>query len=120
MKKVLLIEDDKTMQSLIKTLLELEGFSPLFPAEMEIDHICQDVKSHHPDAIIMDVNLRQVSGLDILTKIRNCNDIKNVKIIMSSGLNLRSDCLKAGADEFLQKPYMPDQLINWLKANINS
>jgi DNA-binding response OmpR family regulator len=116
-KKVLLIEDDKTMQSLIKTLLELEGFSPLLHLEMQMDSICQDIKTNHPDAIIMDVNLRQISGLDILARIRNCDETKNIKVIMSSGLDLGSDCMAAGADGFLQKPYMPDQLINWLKIN---
>jgi DNA-binding response OmpR family regulator len=118
LKKVLLIEDDKTMQSLIKTLLEIEGFFPLLPAEIQLDHILEDINTNHPDAIIMDVNLRQVSGLDILTKIRNSADINKTKIIMSSGLDLSGDCLKAGADGFLQKPYMPNQLISWLKANI--
>jgi DNA-binding response OmpR family regulator len=120
MKKVLLIEDDKTMQTLIKTLLEIEGFSTILPTEMQIDTIIHDIKRTAPDAIIMDVNLRQTSGLNILTEIRNSGEINNIKIIMSSGLDLQKDCMQAGADGFLQKPYMPDQLINWLKTNINS
>jgi len=120
MNKVLLIEDDKTMQSLIKTLLEMEGFSISLPSVMQLDGILKEIKISPPDAIIMDVNLRQLSGLDILREIRNCPEINHMKIIMSSGLDLKTDCLKAGADSFLQKPYMPDDLITWLKKNINS
>ena len=108
------------MQSLIKTLLNLEGFSPYLLAEIQYDQILQEIKTIDPDALIMDVNLRQLSGLDILTQIRNTSEIKDLKIIMSSGLDLREDCIHAGADEFLQKPYMPDQLIKWLKENIGS
>jgi len=115
-KKILLVEDDKTMQSLIKTLLEFEGFLTILPSEMQTRVILEEIKNTNPEAIIMDVNLRQVSGLEVLTEIRNCEETKTIKVMMSSGLDRRDDCLKAGADGFLQKPYMPDQLINWLKS----
>ena len=120
MKRVLLIEDDKTMQSLIKTLLEIEGFATILPEEIQTDVIVKEVINKAPDAIIMDVNLRQVSGLNILSEIRLSSEINSVKIIMSSGLDLKKECMQAGADYFLQKPYMPDQLINWLKNNLDT
>jgi len=119
MKKVLLIEDDKTMQSLIKTLLEIEGFSILLPSEIQTGIILDEIKKDVPDAILMDANLRQASGLNILAEIRKSPGISHIKIIMSSGLDLQKECIKGGADFFLQKPYMPDQLINLLKKNTN-
>jgi DNA-binding response OmpR family regulator len=120
MKKVMVVEDDKTMQSLIKTLLEIEGFRVELPGEMQENFILDLINKTRPDAMIMDVNLRQFSGIDLLTKIRSKKELDSIKILMSSGLDLKDDCMKASANAFLQKPYMPEQLIDWLKANIKS
>ena len=67
----------------------------------------------------MDVHIRQTNGLDILKKIRQDNRINAIKVLMSSGINKVEECNQAGANGFLMKPYMPDDLINWLKQNLS-
>ena len=116
MKTVLLIEDDRTMQSLLKTLLEIDGYAVFFPSGMDQNIILEYIKDRQPNAIIMDVNLRQASGINILTAIKNDPQIQSVKVLMSSGLDLKNECITAGADGFLQKPYMPDELLSWLRT----
>ena len=115
-KTIYLVEDDKTMQSLLKTLLEIEGFT-VFPAsQMDKNNILNDLKVYNPDVILMDVHLRQVSGIDVLTAIKQEARLKKIKIIMSSGLDMKDTCLQNGADAFLQKPYIPDQLMEIINA----
>ncbi|GAP21153.1 response regulator [Leptolinea tardivitalis] len=112
--KVLILEDNAMMRSLLQTLLELENFlvtGPSFP----LDDPIQLIKDITPDVILMDVNLPGTSGLALLDQLRKMDELKNVKIIMSSGSDKKQESMKAGADAFLMKPYMPDDLINLIK-----
>lgn len=115
MKKVLILEDNAMMRSLLRTLLELEKFQvtcPEFPLMNPIDTIRQEA----PDVVLMDINLPGINGLSILGLIRKSEDFKELRIIMSSGSDRKKESLDAGADAFLMKPYMPDELINLVKS----
>ena len=113
MAKILLAEDDKTMVSLLKTLLHMEGFE-VVALDADAD-IASAVAQEKPDAIFMDVHLGEQSGMEILQAIRNNPDTANVRIVMTSGLNMKEECMHLGANAFLQKPFMPDELIGALK-----
>jgi CheY-like chemotaxis protein len=114
MSKILLVEDDATMRVLLKTLLELDKHQVIMVTDPKQD-ISQSVLEHRPDMIIMDVNLRFGNGIDILKQIRQQKIDWKLHILMTSGMDLRDECAKAGADGFLLKPYMPDELNRQLK-----
>ncbi len=110
MAKILLAEDDTTMVSLLKTLLQMEGFDVL---ALDVDSdITAAVEREKPDAIFMDVHLGDKSGMQVLNSIRKNPDTAKVRVVMTSGLNMKDECLNLGADAFLQKPFMPDELIS--------
>ncbi len=67
---------------------------------------------------VVDVNLRTGSGLDLVREIRHAPEIKDIRILMSSGLNLKQECMQAGADGFIMKPFMPDELIMLIHRTI--
>lgn len=113
MAKVLLAEDDATMVSLLKTLLKMEGFE-VVALDAESD-ITEAIKREKPDALFMDVHLGEQSGMQILQSIRKSGKNTNLRIIMTSGLNMKDECIRGGADVFLLKPFMPDDLISALK-----
>jgi CheY-like chemotaxis protein len=69
-----------------------------------------------PDVLLMDVHLVQQSGLDILDSMRRSDHGCGARIVMISGSNLQEECMKHGADGFLLKPFMPDDLIQMLKG----
>ena len=113
MAKILLAEDDITMVSLLKTLLQMEGFDVV---ALDVDSdITAAVKLERPDAIFMDVHLGDQSGMQVLNSLRKNPDTAKVRVVMTSGLNMKDECLNLGADAFLQKPFMPDELISALK-----
>ena len=115
--KVLLAEDDVTMVSLLKTLLKMEGYQVIvLDADADVPAA---VRREHPDIVLLDVHLSHQSGLEILTSIRNMKETKNVPVVMTSGADVRDACIRCGANAFLLKPYMPDELIGMLKNNIN-
>lgn len=114
MAKVLLAEDDATMVSLLKTLLKMEGFDV---TALDIHaNVADAVQQEKPDALFMDVHLGDQSGMEILETIRGNQDMANIRVVMTSGLDVREECLRRGANAFLLKPFMPDDLIRALKA----
>lgn len=113
MAKVLLAEDDPTMMSLLQTLLKMEGY------EVKVLNVDSDVPAavqlEKPDVLLMDVHLGQQSGMEILEAIRKNDGLSKVRIVMTSGLNVKDECLHYGANAFLLKPFMPDDLLKLLK-----
>jgi DNA-binding response OmpR family regulator len=112
MAKVMLVEDEPTMLSLLRTLLQIEGFEV---AQLErddsLDGIIDSIRREKPAAILLDVNLRQVNGFDVLQRLRSDAELKPIRVVMSSGMDYQMRCAQEGADDFILKPYMPEELI---------
>ena len=110
MTKILLAEDDETMVSLLKTLLVMEGYEVASLDITERD-VLSAVRREEPNLILLDVNLPFINGIDFMKTLRKDEELKKTYVIMSSGMNLKQECLDSGANDFLLKPYMPDDLI---------
>jgi CheY-like chemotaxis protein len=115
MAKILLAEDDPTMVSLLQTLLKMEGFETVV-VESDAD-VVEAVLREKPDILFMDVHLGQQSGMEAVESIRKNSQIADVRVVMTSGFNVKEECLQRGADGFLLKPFMPADLIGILKRN---
>ncbi|MBI3159274.1 MAG: response regulator [Chloroflexi bacterium] len=118
MAKVMLVEDDPTMISLLRTLLEIEGF-----VVQPLDHftdVPESIRAGQPDVVLMDVHLKGADGLEILKTLRASAEIQQPKVILTSGLDFRHAAMSAGANEFVLKPYMPDELIEKIKHQLAS
>ncbi len=113
MAKILLAEDDATMVSLLKTLLNMEGYE-VIALDVNSD-VADAVQREKPHALFMDVHLGGQSGMEILESIRKNHATAKVRVVMTSGLNMKDECLRSGADAFLLKPFMPDDLLRALK-----
>ena len=117
--KVSLIEDDATMISLLKTLLEFEGFEVVEMLDDTLENVLAALHKVNPEVALMDVNLRKINGMDLLRALRKDPHMDKVKVIMCSGMDMREDCLQAGASDFMLKPYMPDELIASIRRVAN-
>jgi len=117
-KKILIVEDNEIMRSLLKTLLELENYQVICPSFPLSDPL-KIFQEMEPDVILMDINLTGISGLTLLELIRATEDIKETKVIMSSGSDCKQECMDAGANSFLMKPFMPEELIHLIKTYTN-
>ncbi len=116
--KILLAEDDITMVSLLKTLLNMEGFDVVV---LQADaNVPAAVRNEKPDVLFMDVHLSRQSGLEILDELRRSADTNDVPVVMSSGAAVKEECIRRGANGFLLKPFMPDDLITILRQTIQS
>jgi CheY-like chemotaxis protein len=115
MPKVLLADDDFTMISLLKTLLGMEGYQ----VETLLDKTGEPVdfiRASKPDILLVDVFLGDRNGLDLVRDLRRHPDLNGIKVVMVSGVDKSHECLAAGANAFLLKPYMPDDLFKILRS----
>lgn len=116
MSKIMLAEDDQTMVTLLETLLGMEGYQVVSLGVS--DDVFESVRREQPDVLLLDVHLPHVNGLDVLEQVRGDDETKDLKVVMTSGLNVEDECLESGANGFILKPYMPDDLLDILKKNI--
>jgi len=110
----MLAEDDITMLSLLETLLKMEGYQ--VSALQPDSDIIQAVLSEKPDVLLMDVHLLNQNGIDVLTKLRATRGGESVRVLMASGLDFKDQCMARGANGFIQKPFMPDDLLAALRS----
>lgn len=112
MQKILLLEDDATMKSLLKTLLELDGFKAFYPTELTEQAILQTISTTDPDLLLVDVHMNGINGLDF---VKELPADRAYRILMTSGMDVEIECREAGADGFILKPFMPEDLIRRIR-----
>ncbi|HEY5573804.1 MAG TPA: response regulator [Anaerolineales bacterium] len=121
MPKVMVIDDDKNMLSLLDTFLTLEGYQVAKiggGVSLKGEEVHRAIQHERPDLIIMDVHLNKVSGLDgfdLLHRLREEPDLSGTYVLMSSGIDFSQKCKRAGADGFMMKPFMPEELLNQIR-----
>lgn len=114
MKTVLIIDDDAALASLLARFVEKYGFK-LVHAGHPKDGL-RELERVKPVAVLLDVNLPGMSGLDVCREIRAKSP---VPIVMISSLGESSDRvvgLQVGADSYLPKPFEPRELVAHLEA----
>lgn len=117
--KVMLIEDDHTMMTLLTTLLRFEGYeTAVIKNDDSLDTIMNEIRQEMPDVILLDVHLRRVNGLDLLSVIRQDDGIRRIGVVISSGMDVSQRGSVLGADAFILKPYMPEDLIQQIRKVI--
>lgn len=107
--KILLLEDDAALNRAIKKVLELDANNSV---ESFLDG--QDVLNslHHPyDLYILDINVPNVNGLDLLRLISDKNNLAKVMVISSNtDLNSLKEAYRLGCVDYLKKPFHLDEL----------
>lgn len=121
MSKVMLIEDDVTMVSLLQILLSMEGYDVVcIEHRQNLEEMLGDLHRQMPALVILDVNLQGLNGFELLQKIRTDETFKSTQVIMASGMDVRERSERAGANGFIQKPYMPEELISQIRKTLGS
>lgn len=112
--KILVVDDDAIMVSLLHTLLQLDGFEVVGAHPGESVVAC--ARQHRPDLILLDVFLRGADGLDQLSRLKAEADLADTPVVMCSGMDVGEQCTARGAAAFLIKPYSPDHLLDTIRA----
>ena len=121
MKKILLIEDDTDLFSLLKYNLEKEGFSltGLQTGKGALE-LCRQVR---PDLILLDIMLPDSDGLDICKGIRKDPELASTPVIFLTARASETDRivgLELGANDYVVKPFFVRELIARIKLQLRS
>jgi len=115
---ILVVDDDPDLQKLVRTYLSLEGFK--MRAALKRDDILIALRQQPPpDLILLDVQLPDTNGFEILARMREHPVLKGMPVIMLTAETTREAVLKGlkgGADGYVTKPFEPDILITAVKA----
>jgi DNA-binding response OmpR family regulator len=119
MHPVMLVDDDASMLSLLELLLEMEGFQVVKPpGDHNLATMLDSLRQAKPELVLLDVHLYNTNGFDFLRLIRKDSELSDTLVLMSSGMELSLECRQEGADGFILKPYMPDELVAKIRHTI--
>lgn len=114
-KKILVIDDDEAMRWLIKKMLEKDYIVDVFSnVANALKHMNQ---YGHPDVIVTDIHLPVIDGKDFLANLKTNGLYAGIPVVVISSFRdekTRNNCLEAGADEYIAKPFNPEVLIEKL------
>ena len=113
MTRVMIVDDELEMSRLLKMLLELEGFSVETTPTGE--GALEKTALQPPDIYMVDYHLHDMSGEELIRKLRAQEPLADVPIVVASGRDVELEVRRAGATEFMLKPFEPDDLIAMLK-----
>lgn len=117
MTKILVVDDDSSINELIKINLELQGYE-VVQAFNGIEGFAK-AKQEMPSLIVLDVMMPEVDGYTVAQRIRQCDEIADTPIIMLTALSELNDKVSGfniGVDDYLTKPFEIDELIVRIRA----
>jgi DNA-binding response OmpR family regulator len=109
MNTVVVVDDDQVFCGLLKTVLELEGYKVIIAPQP--DDVVPTVRQVMPVLMLMDVHTGRGDTLGVLRELRTDEALNNVLVVMTSGMDRSAECLAAGADDFILKPFSPSELL---------
>jgi len=113
---ILIVDDDVTILEILKTVLGQHGYTSTEAPNGE-EALSLLKSNDNIDAIILDIMMPKMDGRETLKEI-NKDDAKEIPILMLTGENAISDvseCLSLGANDYMVKPFEPDNLISRLQ-----
>lgn len=108
---VMIIEDVVSIQRIIQ--YSLQDRFRVITFKSAIDALSHLYKGALPDIIISDLNIPQVSGLELLVQIKASSIFNAIPVLILSGedsTEVRINCLEAGAEDYMVKPFNPREL----------
>jgi two-component system response regulator AtoC len=110
MRRVLVVDDEENIRLVLRTLLKKHGY------EVEVadggEAALAALDSFDPDVILTDVRMPRLGGLDLLGTLKAKQHAATVIVMSAYGnVDLAIDAMKAGAYDYVSKPFKPDELV---------
>ena len=112
---ILVVDDDPRITDLLRRILAYEGYSVAIAASGS--EALNRTLERPPDLVVLDIMLPGVDGLEVAQRLREAGD--NVPILMLTARDTIADRVKGletGADDYLVKPFAPEELVARVKA----
>lgn len=110
MTRILIVDDSRTSRKILRGILENTGYEVIGEATNGQEGYDSYVELR-PDLVTMDITMPVLDGIEALKKIKN--DFPDAKVVMVTAAGQKTklvEAVKSGADEFVAKPFDPEQL----------
>ena len=104
-KKVLIVEDNELNMKLFHDLLEAQGYDTLQTREGL--HALELARNHRPDLILMDIQLPEISGLEVTKWLKEDEDLSHIPVIAVTAFSMKGDeerIREGGCEAYISKP----------------
>lgn len=109
MKKIFIVEDDKSICMELVEILENEGYAASYLTDFE--HSKEKILAARADLILMDINIPGINGRNLLKELRKESDIPVIMVTSRTSEMDEVLSMSYGADDFITKPYNPTILL---------
>jgi two-component system, chemotaxis family, chemotaxis protein CheY len=117
--KVMVVDDAAFMRLRACKVLEENGHE-VVQAENGADAVRQYV-AHHPDVVLMDITMPEMDGVTALKEIRRLDPTARVAMVTAMGQQaIVMEALKAGAKDFVLKPFQPERVLGALQKLLSA
>ena len=116
-KRVLLVDDEETIQALVSVILAVNSGYELLNARDGIEGLDM-VRREKPDLVLLDVVMPGKDGYEVCREIKRDPSTRDVLVVMLTASDqdcARQRAMEAGADGYLMKPFSPNALLGKLR-----
>ncbi len=116
-KKILIADDEPNIVAALEFLLQQRGYEVHIANDGE--EALELVEARVPDLVLLDVMMPKRSGYDVCRRIRECADLRHIKVVMLSAKGRDAEVdkgLALGADLYVTKPFSTRELTAKIKA----
>ena len=120
-KKVLVVEDNELNQRLFHDLLEISGADVL--QTRDGSQVLEIAREHKPDLILMDIQLPQVSGLDITAQLKADPELAHIPVIAVTAFAMKGDedkIRQGGCEDYISKPISVPVFLDLIKRYLSA
>jgi CheY-like chemotaxis protein len=115
--RILVVDDDPTIRSVLEALLEDEGFAPAIASNGR--EALESVATSPPALVLMDIMMPVMDGVEAVRQLKSNPETATIPVIaMSAGFILRESISELLADSIISKPFDLDALIATIHANL--
>jgi CheY-like chemotaxis protein len=116
--KVLVVDDEPHIVNLIKMVLQDDYDVTIANSGNEAIHMVEDQR---PDLVTMDIMMPGMSGYEVVEEMRKFDSTKNIPVIFLSAKDTLADMqegMEVGGDDYMTKPFDPEDLLKRIKASL--
>lgn len=119
MAKILIVDDSRTSRKMLRNILESNGHEIIDEAVNGQEGV-QKFQALKPDAVTLDITMPVVDGVEALKMIKALDPESKVVMVTAAGQkNKMIECIKAGANEFLTKPFEQQEIVDVINKMSN-
>lgn len=112
--RILVVDDDQRIRDNLKRHLAYDGYQ--VDTAADANEAFRQIAESPPDLVVLDVMLPGMSGLEICRRIRQVDDVPILMLTAKDTLEDKVGGLDSGADDYLVKPFQPEELLARVRA----